>query len=176
MIERISALSGLAAENMGRTEGWRFHDMGRRMERAVNGCRLLSLFGNDAASADDLTVLLDLLDSQISYRTRYLTGPSLPPVRDLVALEPHNPRAIAYQASRLADHIAALPVLRGDGMPEEPRRLADALVARLAPLSGDVLTMADINDVESRLLRLSDAIGQRYFLQLRKTQNEDLLS
>jgi uncharacterized alpha-E superfamily protein len=176
MIERISALSGLAAENMGRTEGWRFHDMGRRMERAVNGCRLLSLFGNDAASADDLTVLLDLLDSQISYRTRYLTGPSLPPVRDLVALEPHNPRAIAYQALRLADHIAALPVLRGDGMPEEPRRLADALVARLAPLSGDVLTMADINDVESRLLRLSDAIGQRYFLQLRKTQNEDLLS
>ncbi|MBA4091984.1 MAG: hypothetical protein C0494_15535 [Sphingobium sp.] len=176
MIERISALSGLAAENMGRTEGWRFHDMGRRMERAVNGCRLLTAFGNDQASADDLTVLLDLQDSQISYRTRYLTGPALPPVRDLVALEPHNPRAIAYQAARLAEHVAALPTLRADGMPEEPRRLADALVARLAPLTGDMLTMGDIGDVESRLLRLSDAIGQRYFLQLRKTQTPDLLS
>ncbi|BBF68717.1 circularly permuted type 2 ATP-grasp protein [Sphingomonas bisphenolicum] len=176
MIERISALSGLAAENMGRTEGWRFHDMGRRMERAVNGCRLLTAFGNDQASADDLTVLLDLMDSQISYRTRYLTGPALPPVRDLVALEPHNPRAIAYQAARLAEHVAALPTLRADGMPEEPRRLADALVARLAPLTGDMLTMGDIGDVESRLLRLSDAIGQRYFLQLRKTQTPDLLS
>ncbi|MEC3912482.1 circularly permuted type 2 ATP-grasp protein [Sphingobium sp. CR2-8] len=176
MIERMSALSGLAAENMGRTEGWRFHDMGRRMERAINGCRLLALFGNDAASADDLTVLLDLMDSQISYRTRYLTGPALPPVRDLLALEPHNPRAIAYQALRLAEHIAALPTLRGDGMPEEPRRLADALAARLAPMTGDMLTQADIADVESRLLALSDAIGQRYFLQLRKTQDTDLLS
>ncbi len=176
MIERISALSGLAAENMGRTEGWRFHDMGRRMERAINGCRLLTTFGNEQASADDLTVLLDLMDSQISYRTRYLTGPALPPVRDLVALEPHNPRAIAYQAARLADHVAALPTLRADGMPEEPRRLADALVARLAPLTGDMLTMDDIDDIETRLLRLSDAIGQRYFLQLRKTQTPDLLS
>lgn len=173
MIERISALSGLAAENMGRTEGWRFHDMGRRMERAINGCRLVTLFGSDWASADDLTVLLDLQDSQISYRTRYLTGPALAPVRDLVALEPHNPRAIAYQAQRLADHVAALPVLRGDGMPEEPRRLADALVARLAPLTGDMLTMGDIADVEQRLLTLSDAIGQRYFLQVRKAEKPD---
>ncbi|WP_420146097.1 circularly permuted type 2 ATP-grasp protein [Sphingobium sp.] len=176
MIERISALSGLAAENMGRTEGWRFHDMGRRMERAVNGCGLVTLFGGDGASADDLTVLLDLMDSQISYRTRYLTGPALAPVRDLVALEPHNPRAIAYQMSRLAEHISALPTLRVDGMPEEPRRLADALAARLAPLTGDMLTMADIADVESRLLHLSDAIGQRYFLQLHKTANADMLS
>src|SRR5207253_3145072 len=31
--ERFSALAGLAAENMGRTAGWRFHDMGRRIER-----------------------------------------------------------------------------------------------------------------------------------------------
>ncbi|MCP1469530.1 putative circularly permuted ATP-grasp superfamily protein/putative alpha-E superfamily protein [Sphingobium sp. OAS761] len=176
MIERISALSGLAAENMGRTEGWRFHDMGRRMERAINGCRLVSLFGGDDASADDLTVLLDLTDSQISYRTRYLTGPALAPVRDLVALEPQNPRAIVWQAQRLADHIASLPTLRNDGMPEEPRRLADALAARLSPLTGDTLTMADIADAEHRLTALSDAIGQRYFLQVRKTQSTDLLA
>jgi uncharacterized circularly permuted ATP-grasp superfamily protein/uncharacterized alpha-E superfamily protein len=179
MIERISALSGLAAENMGRSEGWRFHDMGRRMERAINGCRLLGLFGGEGASADDLTVLLDLNDSQISYRTRYLTGPALPPVRDLVALEPYNPRAIVYQAQRLADHVAALPTLRADGMPEEPRRLADALVARLSPLTGDMLTIGDIDDVETRLLALSDAIGQRYFLQVRKAEKAegaDLLS
>jgi uncharacterized circularly permuted ATP-grasp superfamily protein/uncharacterized alpha-E superfamily protein len=176
MIDRISALAGLAAENMGRGDGWRFHDMGRRMERAVNGCRLISLFGGDQASDDDLTVLLDLMDSQISYRTRYLTGPALPPVRDLLALEPFNPRAIAWQAARLAEHIAVLPTLRADGMPEEPRRHADALVARLAPLTGDMLTMADIADAESRLLGLSDAIGQRYFLQLHKTESADILA
>lgn len=178
LIERISALSGLAAENMGRTEGWRFHDMGRRIERAINSCRLVSLFGRDDASADDLTVLLDLHDSQISYRNRYLTGPSLAPVRDIVTLEPHNPRAIAYQAQRIADHVVALPVLRADGMPEEPQRLAGALVAQLSPLTGDMLTMVQVEDMESRLFALSDAIGQRYFLQVRREKSEgaDLLS
>lgn len=172
MIDRISALSGLAAENMGRTEGWRFHDMGRRMERAVNGCRLAMLLGGDGASADDLTMLLDLNDSQISYRTRYLTGPALAPVRDLVVLEPQNPRSIAYQVQRLAEHVAALPMLHADGMPEEPQRLAGALAARLAPLTGNVLTVADLADAERRLLDLSDAIGQRYFLQRRKERND----
>ena len=172
MIERISALSGLAAENMGRTEGWRFHDMGRRMERAINGCRLAMLFGADWASADDLTVLLDLNDSQISYRNRYLSGPALAPVRDLVALEPQNPRSIVYQLQRLAEHVAALPTLRADGMPEEPQRLAAMLAARLSPLTGDGLSLNDLADTESRLLGLSDAIGQRYFLQRRKEKSE----
>ena len=176
MIDRISALSGLAAENMGRGDGWRFHDMGRRLERAIHGCRLIALFAGAQASDDDLTVLLDLMDSQISYRTRYLTGPALAPVRDLLALEPVNPRALAWQAQRLADHVAALPTLRADGLPEEPRRIAGALAAQLAPLTGDMLTMADIAAAETRLLALSDAIGQRYFLQLRKTQSADILA
>ena len=176
MIERISALSGLAAENMARGDGWRFHDMGRRLERAITGCRLINQFGGDQASDDDLTVLLDLMDSQISYRTRYLAGPALAPVRDLIALEPFNPRALAWQTLRLAEHVAALPTLRGDGMPEEPRRIADALVAQLKPLTGDMLTMDHIADAERRLLALSDAIGQRYFLQLRKTESAEILA
>ena len=45
-----------------------------------------------------------------------------------------------------------------------------------APLTGDMLTMADIAAAETRLLALSDAIGQRYFLQLRKTQSADILA
>ena len=47
---------------------------------------------------------------------------------------------------------------------------------QLAPLTGDMLTMADIAAAETRLLALSDAIGQRYFLQLRKTQSADILA
>ena len=84
--------------------------------------------------------------------------------------------ALAWQAQRLADHVAALPTLRADGLPEEPRRIAGALAAQLAPLTGDMLTMADIAAAETRLLALSDAIGQRYFLQLRKTQSADILA
>jgi uncharacterized circularly permuted ATP-grasp superfamily protein/uncharacterized alpha-E superfamily protein len=170
LIDRISALSGLAAENMARSDGWRFHDLGRRMERAINGCRLAEMFGADAASPDDLTVLLDLADSQISYRNRYLTGVSVLPVRDMVLLEPQNPRSLAYQAARIAEHLTALPVLATDGLPEQPQRLAGALAAILAPMTGETMTMADLTDMESRLLGLSDAIGQRYFLQWRKAE------
>jgi len=85
---------------------------------------------------------------------------------------PHNPRSIVYQAQRLAEHVTALPTLHGDGMPEAPQRLAAMLAARLAPLTGDILGMADLADAESRLLDLSDAIGQRYFLQRRKERSE----
>jgi uncharacterized alpha-E superfamily protein len=153
--------------------------MGRRIERGVNACHLARLFAPDDASADDLTVLLDLGDSQISYRNRYLTGPSLSPVRDLLLLEPQNPRALVYQTQRMAEHIAALPTLRADGMPEEPQRLIGGLVAILAPLTGESMTVGDIADVEARLLALSDAIGERYFLQVRKVEKiggADLLS
>jgi uncharacterized circularly permuted ATP-grasp superfamily protein/uncharacterized alpha-E superfamily protein len=173
LIDRISALSGLAAENMGRTEGWRFHDLGRRIERAVNGCRLAASFGTDQASADDLTVLLDLNDSQFSYRNRYLTGPAVRPVRDMVLLEPQNPRSLAFQVARMVDHIAVLPTLAVDGMPEPPQRLAGALVARLAPMTGDEMAMNDIYAIEAQLLALSDAIAQRYFLDVQRAEKVD---
>ena len=57
--ERFSALAGLAAENMGQTSGWRFHDLGRRIERAAETCRLARAFAGDDASVDDLATLLD---------------------------------------------------------------------------------------------------------------------
>ncbi|MBK5264336.1 MAG: circularly permuted type 2 ATP-grasp protein, partial [Alphaproteobacteria bacterium] len=87
LTDRCSAFAGLASENMGRTAGWRFHDLGRRVERAINICQLIRLFGSPPVGTDDLVILLDLCDSQISYRSRYLLGLSLFPVRDLVGLE-----------------------------------------------------------------------------------------
>ena len=49
--------------------------------------RALRLFGMPGATADDLSTLLDLADSQISYRQRYPTGIARVPVVDLVALD-----------------------------------------------------------------------------------------
>lgn len=170
LIDRYSALSGLAAENMGRSQGWRFLELGRRIERAITVCRLLRQFAFDGAGADDLTVLLDICDSQISYRTRYLSGLSLHPVRDLVGLETHNPRSLAYQVALIGEHLAALPALHDDGMPEPPARIAAALTARLAEATADRLGEAELVDVETRLLALSDAIAERYFLKSRTAE------
>ena len=45
-------------------------------------------------------MLLDLIDSQITYRSRYLTGVALAPVRDMALLDPFNPRSVAFQVER----------------------------------------------------------------------------
>ena len=45
--------------------------------------------------------LLSLVDCQITYHSRYLVGPLLAPVRDLVVLDPYNPRSVAFQVAAL---------------------------------------------------------------------------
>ena len=72
--------------------------------------RALRLFGMPGATADDLSTLLDLADSQISYRQRYMTGLARVPVVDLVALDPGNPRSLAYQAERIGERYNDLAV------------------------------------------------------------------
>ncbi|WP_066781932.1 circularly permuted type 2 ATP-grasp protein [Sphingomonas sp. CCH5-D11] len=162
---RYAAIAGLSAEHMSRTAAWRFHDLGRRIERALAIVRATRTFGLPGASLDDLSTLLDLANSQISYRQRYLTGLARVPVLDLVALDPGNPRALAFQVERIWEHLCELPVLQDDGMAEEQQAEATELkamvsVARAATINADML-----NTTERRLSTLSDAIARRYFLQ-----------
>jgi uncharacterized circularly permuted ATP-grasp superfamily protein/uncharacterized alpha-E superfamily protein len=163
--ERLAALAGLSAETMGRTAGWRFLDMGRRIERAISVCRILRTLGSDAASADDLAALLELTHSAITYRQRYPTGLAAVAVRDLVALDPGNPRSLAFQVERLAGHLAALPRLSDDGIAELQQQLANALMADLATVSAVTLDDHRVQGIENRLLSLSDAVAHRFFLR-----------
>ena len=162
---RYAALTGLSAEHMGRTAAWRFHDIGRRVERGLAVVRLVRTFGMPGATSDDLSTLLDLADSQIGYRQRYLTGIARVPVVDLVALDPGNPRSIAYQVDHIAAHLDHLPVLHDDGLPEDQQAEALALRALLAAASAAQLDVEQLNEAERQLTRLSDAIARRYFLQ-----------
>ena len=163
LLDRCSALSGLAAENMVRGHGWRFLDMGRRIERGVHIARLVRSFARDAAGADDLNLLLDLCDSQITFRTRYLAGVALAPVRDMLVLEPANPRSLAFQVDSILAHLRALPQISDDGMPEPPMRIAMAISARLAAADAEVFADTDLAFIETQLLNLSDAISARFF-------------
>jgi uncharacterized circularly permuted ATP-grasp superfamily protein/uncharacterized alpha-E superfamily protein len=164
-LQVFAALSGLAQEDMNRLAGWRFFDMGRRIERGVNTCRFARNFAVDDAGFDDLDLLLDLADSQITYRARYLEGLALTPVRDLVVLDPFNPRSAGFQIAALRDHLAALPTLRDDGMLEEPRRLVLKLAGDIEAEDAANLGGSKILAVEQRLMALSEAVSARYFLQ-----------
>lgn len=163
--ERLAALAGLAAENIGRTASWRFLDLGRRIERAISVCRLLKSLGVNDATGDDLALLLDLSSSTISYRQRYPTGLAALAVRDLVALDVGNPRSLAFQVDAMVTHLASLPRLADDGMAEPQQIEATALGAVLSILAAGELDTACVQSLENRLLALSDAIARRFFLR-----------
>ncbi|TPG10044.1 circularly permuted type 2 ATP-grasp protein [Sphingomonas oligophenolica] len=161
---RYAAIAGLSAEHMVRTDAWRFHDLGRRVERALAIVRATRLFGMPGATIDDLSTLLDLADSQISYRQRYLTGIARVPVVDLVALDPNNPRGVAYQTERIAERLRELPVLGDDGMAEPQQAGAAALAAILATATAASVAPDTLGDIERRIGQVAEAIGHRYFL------------
>lgn len=162
-LQDLASFAGLAQENMNRAAGWRFLEMGRRAERAVNTVRFARQFAYDEAGGEDLDILLTLVDCQITYRSRYLVGPLLAPVRDLVVLDPYNPRSVAFQVSALNDHIASLPTLKEGGLIERPQRLAVALQATLTTAEAASLDTKTLFALEQDLLTLADAIGSHYF-------------
>lgn len=165
VIEVLVAIAGLVHENMVRSDAWRFLDMGRRIERAIGTCRYARALAGADAEPGDLDALVDLVDCRVSYRARYLLGPALAPVRDIALLDPGNPRSLAFQVEAVHGHLAALPSLREDGLPETPRRLASALLRTLEEAEAAETGAATILAYEQDLMALADAIGTRYFPQ-----------
>jgi uncharacterized alpha-E superfamily protein len=162
-LQELASFAGLAQENMNRAAGWRFLEMGRRAERAINTTRFGRHFAYDEANPEDLDILLTLVDCQITYRSRYLVGPMLAPVRDLVVLDPYNPRSVAFQVQALNEHITGLPALQDTGIIERPQRLAVALQATLTTAEAAALDTKTLFALEQELLHLADAIGSHYF-------------
>ncbi len=163
-LQVLSSLSGLAQENMNRGAGWRFLDMGRRIERGINTCRFARIFATRDATVDNLDLVLDLADSQITYRARYLVGLAATPVRDMVVLDPFNPRSLAFQLAALKEHLAILPSLQDDGMMEPPRRILVALAAEVETKDAELLESEDLLGFEHALKSLSSAVSDRFFL------------
>ncbi|PZU94560.1 MAG: hypothetical protein DI527_03000 [Chelatococcus sp.] len=173
-LKSLAAFSGLSQENMVRGPGWRFLDIGRRLERGIGTCRFARHFAGPGASADSLDALLDLTDSQITYRSRYLLGPSAMPVLDLVMLDPYNPRSVAFQVDRLDQEVANLPALAEDGMLEAPRRLILKLAADCRTSEASRLDRTGILLFEQLMMGLSSAIADRYFLQSSRPEGSRL--
>jgi uncharacterized alpha-E superfamily protein len=156
----IASFSGLAQENMSQLAGWRFLELGRRIERAIATCRFVRQFGKLDGALD---VLLELADSQITYRLRYVMVAAPAPVIDLVVLDPHNPRSVAYQLARVEAHLAALPQRSGGGRLSAPEQIATALAAQIRTADAAALEEVTLFTAEEALMKLGDAIASSYF-------------
>jgi len=105
----LAAFTGLSMESMTRNPLWRFLDMGRRLERAhlvIDG--VLGVLSSEGGE-DKFSLLLDIFDSTLTYRTRYRLAPQRGPVLDLLLLDETNPRSLAFQLESLNNHVAQLP-------------------------------------------------------------------
>jgi uncharacterized circularly permuted ATP-grasp superfamily protein/uncharacterized alpha-E superfamily protein len=173
----LAAFSGMAMENMTRNFGWRFLDMGRRIERSQTIAELMLRLSLDddgkVASSQRLMFILEVADSFITYRSRYRIMPALPAVIDLLLLDETNPRALAFQLAMLTEHINKLPKEPEVGQRSEESRIVLDLLSqlRLADMEGlaraeggtEMPLLSLLRRCADRLPRLVEVLSQRYF-------------
>ncbi|MDU9392616.1 circularly permuted type 2 ATP-grasp protein [Pseudomonas sp. zfem002] len=110
LILSLAALSGFALDDMTRDEGWRFLLTGRRIERlhALSSSLAGFLRGPAASDQAGLEWLLELANSSITYRSRYLAVAQLVPVLDLLLLDEQNPHGVLFQLRSLLRSLERL--------------------------------------------------------------------
>lgn len=170
----LAAFSGMQIENMTHGHGWRFLELGRRIERAlfiaglVKAGALASAF-NDAV----LVPLLEICDSSMTYRRLHFARPGIIQSAYLLLIDAANPRSVAYQVERLTEHAAHLPggAMRGMNRSERMRttQLRETLNTLDLPAWTDTPARAlqAIPDACTALIAqledLSHAITEHYF-------------
>ncbi|MDX1951603.1 MAG: circularly permuted type 2 ATP-grasp protein [Verrucomicrobiota bacterium] len=171
----LAAFSGMEMENMTRGHGWRFLDLGRRLERASNlaeTCR--AAFMADRTPSPVLWPLLEIADSTMTYRRRYFAQVQLQPVLDLLLADQGNPRSLVFQIHALKSHLANLPKpslsrtgSESEGKPILP--LKEPSCAAIEILTKQFLEQrreplyAFLKEIETELSSLSDHLTASYF-------------
>jgi len=171
----LAAFNGLSVENMTRGQGWRFTDIGRRIERALFLVTLCqeTMITPDADETRILEALLETADCAITYRRRYLGTVQPAPVLDLLFTDETNPRSLVFQVRALAEHVERLPRSGGEALRTTEERTAIAALARLrmarpeelaaVGLHGERVQLADmLADLGNEVITLSDTITQSY--------------
>jgi uncharacterized circularly permuted ATP-grasp superfamily protein/uncharacterized alpha-E superfamily protein len=174
----VEAVNGLAMENMTRGPLWLFMDAGRRVERAV---AIVDTLGGALSEATGeysvpMELLLEVWDSVMTYRSRYLAAPRLAAVLDLLLCDESNPRSLGFQLAALSAHMDRLAVTSGEtGFLRPEQRLMTVLCGIVR--TTDVVAMANYDpdggfaDAErlletfrSRLWELSEVLSREHFV------------
>ncbi len=164
-IADFTTLSGFALDGMARDPGWRFLSVGRRIERLQTLCATLRQALDGPAEAE-LTWLLRLTDSIITYRARYTAQPQWLPVLDLLVRDEANPRSLAFQVLGLRDYARRLEEMFGE-IGEERMHGATAALAALDPGAdlrhGGPQLVALLDECYGAAYRFGEQLGHRFF-------------
>ncbi len=149
----LAALAGFALDDMTQDDGWRLMMLGRRLERLQF---LAELLGARLASGvelpqSELEWLLDIGDSTITYRTRYLASPQLGSTLDLLVFDQSNPRALAFQWRAIEHALVRIAASLG-GSPDD---LLDAAVSVV-----DGMQLSAIDGNSARAVRVRQSLAE----------------
>jgi uncharacterized alpha-E superfamily protein len=160
----MMTLSGFVLDGMTRGIGWRFLSMGRRVERLATMAAALRVAIEDGRD-HELDWLLDLADSSVTYRSRYLAAPEWLPVLDMLVRDVANPRSLAFQAKGLAEYVAKIEASHGSfaGASFAP---AHAALRALEPADLDPDSAAlrqAVEQLQRAAFAVSDDISMKFF-------------
>jgi uncharacterized alpha-E superfamily protein len=170
----LAALAGFAMDDMTQDDGWRLMMVGRRLERLQFLSELLfhRLKSGISPPQSELEWLLDIGDSTITYRTRYLSSPRLGETIDLLVYDQSNPRALAFQWHAIEHSLIRLAASLG-GVPDDTLDEAVALVEemQLSAVDGGSAraerarrALAEqLNELSRAAGRLSDQLSLKHF-------------
>lgn len=170
-----ATFAGLTAENMVRGGGWLFLDLGRRIERghAIAREMRMALDLPPHRFEAGLKLALELNDSAITYRTRYLTVLQPAPVLDLVLADTSNPRALAFQLIAIEGLLRTVDDAADNGFAAEARSLlatTRSWVERVAKAPDQAAEAAllppALHQVAGGIAGLSDRLTRHYFALL----------
>jgi uncharacterized circularly permuted ATP-grasp superfamily protein/uncharacterized alpha-E superfamily protein len=138
LVLSLASLAGFALDDMTQDDGWRLMMLGRRLERLQFMAELLTLRlqSGGVPLQSELEWLLDIGDSTITYRTRYLASPLLGSTIDLLVFDKSNPRALAYQWNHIQYSLVRIAASLG-GAPDDSIDEAVASVEQMEPIGID---------------------------------------
>ncbi len=162
LILHLSAFSGMQAENMTRGQGWRFLEIGRRLERSLGTLSLLKCAA-EFSETDSLILdpLLETCDSVMTYRRRHFSKPRWDAVCGLLFSDLTNPRSVAFQI--------AIMKKESELFPGDPKfGLFPQIIERLSSLdepfqNPKAQTGDELEAFGDSLEELSDLLTQHYF-------------
>lgn len=191
LLVHLAAISGIVMENMTRTQVYQFLDLGRRIERSLQTLSILEeglvnqpQTNEDSPEPHVLSAVLELADSLMTYRSRYLANMQLAGVTDLLINDETNPRSLAFQFVRLQRHIEQLPRQEGTvGFTSEQRAIMSLVTdARMFDYEGlkfeatkragekkELTELSCLGDWEKQINRLSQMISHRYLVHASST-------
>jgi uncharacterized circularly permuted ATP-grasp superfamily protein/uncharacterized alpha-E superfamily protein len=109
LLRKLAGFSGLVHENMYRFAGWRFLEIGRRLERGIQIAGITGWLTRPEAPDGALEMLLEIGDSVIAHRRRYSVSAGTQSAIDLLVLDALNPRSVLFQVAALKEQLEALP-------------------------------------------------------------------